>query len=277
MSEDISSPLPVEPIEADSSAAIPVAESIHFCGKCGAQWESDWTECHRCADRRSAVASSQVDSQRRSLIKTFVLYGCLLGTSLGFSIAAAINGQHGLRILVPETVVFILITSIFVALSWRAIWPLLRRTGPVRWVLLAPLIGIGTFLIANTLVAVLHRVFHVESTTFLDDFQEAGYGMGLAILMVAVQPAIFEELAFRGVILDALIDVTGANEAILASGAMFAILHLSIVSFPHLFALGIVLAWLRNKSGSLYAGMIVHFTHNALCLVFEHLQGGWSW
>jgi membrane protease YdiL (CAAX protease family) len=87
--------------------------------------------------------------------------------------------------------------------------------------------------------------------------------------MVAVQPAIFEELAFRGVILAGVQHVLSPMESVVVSALMFMIIHLAVPSFPHLFVLGLALGWLRVHTGSLYPGMLLHFTHNLLCIVFE--------
>ena len=124
-------------------------------------------------------------------------------------------------------------------------------------------------LVAYTVVSLLHRAVEVPIIGYLKSYTDAGYGFGAAVLMICVQPAIFEELGFRGVILTALEPVLGPREALLVSALIFAILHLSIPSIPHLFLMGIVLAWLRQKTGSLYAGMVAHFTHNLLVLLAE--------
>jgi len=59
--------------------------------------------------------------------------------------------------------------------------------------------------------------------------------------MVAIQPAIFEELAFRGVSYLRSARAEKKREVLLVSAMMFAILHLSIPSIPHLFLIGFAL------------------------------------
>jgi membrane protease YdiL (CAAX protease family) len=86
-------------------------------------------------------------------------------------------------------------------------------------------------------------------------------------------PAVFEELAFRGVILTSLTRVMGSTEAGVVSAFMFMVLHLSVPSFPHLLLMGLALAYIRLKSGSVLPGMLLHFTHNLLCVVAEHRVG----
>jgi membrane protease YdiL (CAAX protease family) len=146
-----------------------------------------------------------------------------------------------------------------------------------QWIALGAVLSIPTVLLASGAISLLHHALGVERIDYLSDFTSAGYSFGWAVLLIAVQPAIIEELAFRGVILSALEPVLGGPEALLVSALMFAILHLSVPSIPHLFVLGIVLAWLRQRTGSLYAGMVAHFSHNLLVLLAERHGNFLSW
>jgi membrane protease YdiL (CAAX protease family) len=112
---------------------------------------------------------------------------------------------------------------------------------------------------------------------YLETFADAGWGWQWSILIVCVMPAIFEELAFRGFIQTSLARVLGDRDAIFASALMFAILHLSMVSIPHLLVLGIALAVLRLKTKSLYPGMVLHFSHNFLVVLSEHFGQVLPW
>ena len=97
------------------------------------------------------------------------------------------------------------------------------------------------------------------------------------VLTICVQPAIFEELAFRGAIMSALGKFLSSTEVVFVSSAMFAILHLSIPSLPHLFLMGVALAYLRQWCGSLYPGMLLHFCHNFLVVLSERYGSAWPW
>jgi membrane protease YdiL (CAAX protease family) len=135
-----------------------------------------------------------------------------------------------------------------------------------------------TFLVATIAVMLMDTLPGMTEFDYLSIFTRAGRGFGFATLMIAVQPAIFEEIAFRGLVFDALFTVTGSGvETVLASAAMFAILHLSVPSFPHLFLMGAVLGLLRLRTGSLYPGMLLHFTHNFLCLLADRNGGIQLW
>jgi membrane protease YdiL (CAAX protease family) len=90
--------------------------------------------------------------------------------------------------------------------------------------------------------------------------------------MIAAFPAFFEEVAFRGVIVPVLKRALTVRETVFVSGAMFMILHLNPMSAPVLLAAGIMLGYLRIKSGSIWPCVMLHFTHNALILLFEFIH-----
>jgi membrane protease YdiL (CAAX protease family) len=144
----------------------------------------------------------------------------------------------------------------------------LRRARPL-WCVAGAALGVVTFSVACALVYGFNHFFELEEYSYSDHLFDAGWGWGMSILVVAVQPAVFEELAFRGVVFSALRRVLESGEAVLVSALMFMILHLSVLSFPHLLLIGVVLGWLRVRTGSLLPGMFLHFTHNLLCVAWE--------
>jgi uncharacterized protein len=256
------------------------AQPIHFCHQCGAGWEPAWDQCPHCALRSNRTATiqeaeGQFRQDRRRVYHAMWLYFAMLGTSLVFMIYILVRQEE--QVSVTEEVVAGSVDATL-ALIWCGIFgqeilALLKRLPSLGVLALSAALAVGTYLTAHTALALLTNMFGLEQLDYLPGFFDAGYGWLAPILVVCVQPAVFEELAFRGVILSSLEPVLGSKEALLVSALMFAILHLSVPSIPHLFVLGLVLAWLKQKTGSLYAGMVTHFTHNLLCLIVE--QNRW--
>lgn len=89
----------------------------------------------------------------------------------------------------------------------------------------------------------------------------------LILLMVAVTPAICEEIVFRGVILAGFRRL-GMWPAVLATAFLFALAHASIYRLLPVLFLGAVLGYAVWKSGSIAAGMIGHAINNGLMAVF---------
>jgi sodium transport system permease protein len=95
-------------------------------------------------------------------------------------------------------------------------------------------------------------------------FSSAGFSIFLQILVFALLPAICEEMVFRGFILSGLRKRLGDLGAILVSSILFAVAHLIVYKLAPTFVLGVILGMLATRSGSLFPGIVFHFTHNAL-------------
>ncbi len=94
----------------------------------------------------------------------------------------------------------------------------------------------------------------------------------LAILLMAVIPAICEELLFRGVILQGLRSRFGDWASIALSALMFALMHGNLQQFVYPFILGGIMGWLMLRTGSLVSSILVHFINNFLVVTFAFIQ-----
>lgn len=100
-------------------------------------------------------------------------------------------------------------------------------------------------------------------------FVKSAWPVWSIYLAISVLPAIIEELTFRGVIQTSLEQVVSRRDAWLIQAALFSILHLLPAMFPSHFAMGLCFGFLRNKSKSLYPGMMLHAAWNALAVYNE--------
>ena len=92
-------------------------------------------------------------------------------------------------------------------------------------------------------------------------------GFPLTFLAAAILAPVAEEIFFRGFLYGGLRRRIGVIGAMIASTVFFTALHFSIDVFIPLFFLGLFLAWLYEKTGSLYPGIILHASNNALALI----------
>jgi membrane protease YdiL (CAAX protease family) len=90
--------------------------------------------------------------------------------------------------------------------------------------------------------------------------------------MIAVSPAIFEELAFRGVIQSGLSRMIEPQQTIYLTAFLFAILHMSFFSLFWLIPFAVFLSYVRNKENTLWYGVIMHFVFNATACFFEFFK-----
>ena len=75
-----------------------------------------------------------------------------------------------------------------------------------------------------------------------------------------------EELTYRGLGFT-LLERFGRWPAIIGVGLLFGLAHGLILSLPVIATFGCVLAWIRARTRSVFPGMLVHATFNAIALV----------
>ena len=85
----------------------------------------------------------------------------------------------------------------------------------------------------------------------------------LVLVLVALTPAIGEELMFRG-LLQRILAYNGLNKhlAVIVSALVFSAIHMQFQGFLTRFALGLILGYLFVFSGSLWISIIAHFLFN---------------
>ncbi len=92
----------------------------------------------------------------------------------------------------------------------------------------------------------------------------------LCLVVMAVLPALLEELVFRGYVLRALRPY-GDLYAVLVSAALFGLIHSNIQQVPFAFVVGILLGWLYVSTDNIWLPVTVHFCNNAVSVLLEYL------
>ena len=100
------------------------------------------------------------------------------------------------------------------------------------------------------------------------------YGRGAwAIVTVVVMAPLFEEVIFRGVLLESTRAKYGVMAAWLVSSAVFGIVHVHPTVAVNAFAIGLVLGFVYMRTDSLWSTIILHAVNNGiayLALVTGH-------
>ena len=89
----------------------------------------------------------------------------------------------------------------------------------------------------------------------------------VAMIGIALTPAIFEEILFRGILQKGLLRSIKPKTAIVVSSLMFMLMHLSVESLVFTFVCGLLLGFMAYKSGSIVPSMAFHFVNNAFAVV----------
>ena len=93
-----------------------------------------------------------------------------------------------------------------------------------------------------------------------------GFGVVGVLFTVAVLPAVFEEIFFRGVLLKGC-KAFGELGAALVCGGIFALYHQSPAQTIYQFCCGFAFALVAIRSGSVLPTVLSHFLNNALVII----------
>ena len=111
-----------------------------------------------------------------------------------------------------------------------------------------------------------------EMANTLLDMQELNE-LWICLFLVAVLPAVIEELLFRGILQNIFNSITGRIvRSIVLQALVFSVLHFSFYELPGIFMAGLAFGWLRAASGNTIYGMVAHFLFNATAVVLHYFS-----
>jgi membrane protease YdiL (CAAX protease family) len=128
------------------------------------------------------------------------------------------------------------------------------------------LVAAGTILLAAAVVAPFLHPGQEQGLTpsGWDGDRAAQFGANFAIVVIVAPLA--EELTFRGAGFG-LIAPYSREGAILGVGIAFALAHGLVDALPIFVVFGCSLAWLRDRTGSILPGIVIHASWNAITLL----------
>lgn len=144
--------------------------------------------------------------------------------------------------------------------------------------------GFGLCLVGNVITSYLDILIEMLTGFELSNLEmpstprNAG-GVLLFFLSTAVVPALVEEMALRGVVMQPLRRY-GDWYAIICSAVIFGLMHCNLVQIPFAFIAGIVIGYAVVVTESVWTGVIIHFMNNAfsvLVSVVDDFYGMDSW
>ena len=111
---------------------------------------------------------------------------------------------------------------------------------------------------------------------FVEDWKEVS--PLLILLAMAITPAIFEELFFRGYLFSSLKATATKANTILSSAVLFGLFHVVATSvlaterFVPSTLVGLMLGWVCWRTGSVLPGILLHATHNSFLLLLAYYR-----
>jgi sodium transport system permease protein len=144
----------------------------------------------------------------------------------------------------------------------------LRRVKPVIWLAIlfaipsGYLTALAIFRIVNVVIPAPQQLLE----RFSEDFIPAGMPMWQLYIYIALLPAVCEEIAFRGMLLNGLRRRMRPTALIVSVGIVFGLFHMTLFRIAPTALLGMILTGIALMTGSIFPGMLMHAGNNAFGL-----------
>ncbi len=206
------------------------------------------------------------------------------------SVLPGTSEAMGTRLGIAAFVSFTLILGLPVAVSWfrrlnfRTTFRLYAGTQE-QWIVWLPamlILGLSTWTIAHEVFYYSQLVIGTIDANRLGDVakfanQLRELPLAFVLFVFAITPAVCEEFFFRGFVLGSLHRLSSVM-AVVVSSVLFGLMHvltsnvLMIERFLPTALIGVLLAVIALRTGSIWPGMIFHAIHNGLQFTLNHYR-----
>lgn len=234
----------------------PIVIESRFCKHCG-HIQNDY--------------SNEISEQKWHNIKQVALF-FIFDTAI-CSVGSFIHYFKTLGWSIVFDALLAIVAVTFFCNNWSTNKPILawRNFSILKLFAYCALAVIGSFVVSSIVGWLNHTLFSKELSYYA--FYKANkYGKELMIFFVAVMPAIFEELGYRGFVLEKLLLIVDRKQAIFITAFLFAIMHMSFISLFWLIPFALLLAYIRVKENTLWYGVLIHFCFNFTVCIIELLN-----
>jgi len=243
---------------------------------------SDKTPCIQCGDlitinnrfcnycgAAQYIAPREAFSYKLMLMKQAGFYYAI---DLLVCILAFFDTFHGLSWLICADAIMAFTAVAFFAYDWQ------RNKEILKWKSFSFIKLLGFCTIAVTAQVLVHYsvnwlnlTVYSKDVSYYSFYASYDYGKILLIMFTAVFPALFEELGYRGYLLQTLSKITDDQQAVYISAFLFAIIHLSLLSLFWLIPFALFLGFIRVREKTIWYGVFFHFCFNLTACLFELL------
>jgi len=245
---------------------------IPTCHECDVSVRDDQRFCHNCGNYLGAEAVTVNIFNNADLRTVFIFYFIYLFICLLIKHSSWFNTYDELFWV---ELLLAAITLRFAWLNWSQIKPVLRFNN-FKWDTLLKVIAIAATgsLLVTISVRELNVSFFQSEVSYYEAYKIYNYPTLVMIYSIALMPAIFEELAFRGVMYNYCANFLDERLVVAVIAFLFAIMHLNLMSLVWLIPFAFFIGNLRRKYNTLWYGIIFHFTFNLTACLFDLYRQG---
>ena len=216
-------------------------------------------------ERRANIKKGGIPSIQDSIL----ILG--IGLILIIYIGSYFQFKYGLFGALSNQVILLVISMFYIIYTKCNIKNTLSLRKPkVLSIIASIILWLGTFILINLISIPLQRLMpeSAQNLEVINNLMEGHSTLSL-IIVVALIPAIVEELFFRGFVFSAAKEKFNKIPAIIFVSLIFGLYHMSFIKMFTVGILGAALAISVYYSKSIATSMIMHFLNNAVAVVIS--------
>lgn len=250
-------------------------EEIYTCEECDTRVKGFQRFCHNCGAYLGSDAEQISIFNNTNLQTAFFFFLIYLFVCLTVKYTDWFSSYD--RLFWIE-ILLAVITVLFVRKNFTTLKPVLKFNN-FNILTLTGIIVAAIFFssVVNIFITEINVTIFGTRINLYQPYRIYQFPVLVMLYSVAVMPAIFEELAFRGVLYNYLDTILDERLVVMVTGFAFAAIHLNFLSLIWLVPFGILLGTLRRKYNTIWYGVIFHFTFNFTACIFDLYRLGELW
>jgi membrane protease YdiL (CAAX protease family) len=215
------------------------------------------------------------------LLALVLVVASVANVPFGEDATALVLGDGELT-LIGATIILVSTQTALLLISWLFVYrpralaglPSFPGREPLKAAALGVAWGVAAWVVSTVLIGIVAVVLQQLGMEPEPQAAERAIEMlnpVLVVLAIVVFAPIAEEVFFRGVVFNAWLREGGRRFAFIGSALLFAVIHVSLLSLIPIFALGLMLAWIYDRTGTLLAPIAMHATVNGISVALALL------
>ena len=226
--------------------------------------------------KRSNIAGKPMPDRAEVVFFTLLSMAMLVYVGIPLQQNNLVSG-----LILTELLIFLLLPLAFAYYLKLDLKRTFRLKAPSGITALSALVmSVGLALTISGISYVQNWIFPVpkELADYFDKVLKTLYGRSFlsAFALIAILPALCEEMTFRGMVFSGLQYRTRAIHAIVITAFLFAVFHLSLHRFTGVFLIGLAATYVVWISNSIFTGMLMHMICNGY-VTFVVMHPGYDW
>jgi membrane protease YdiL (CAAX protease family) len=242
------------------------------CDECNVEVIETQRYCYNCGAYLGAQAVTINVFNNKDLRRIFIFYFTYLFICLFVKHTSYFRSYDQLFWV---EVALAAVTLRFAWLNRHEMKPVLRFNN-FRWwrAALLMILAVGFSCLVSYTVREVNVTFFHRDVSYFNGYKLYYFPILLMIYSVALNPAVFEEMAFRGVMYNNCSAFLDERLVVAVTAFLFAIMHLNLLSLIWLIPFGFLLGHLRRRYNTVWYGILFHFAFNlTACFVDLYRQG----